>query len=71
MSTKGLGRGLAELGLDAILNETDVAHSLCQVPIHQIDPDPHQARMHIERLHQFGQPLKGKILTLHRNQQFV
>ena len=39
MTSKVLGRGLAELGLDAILNEVDTQQSLGQLSIDSIDVD--------------------------------
>ncbi len=77
MTVKALGRGLAELGLDAILNETDVAQSLCQIPVGQIDPDPQQPRQHIteENLQELAQSIQAHgiiqpVLVLPRGDRF-
>ena len=60
MTAKALGRGLAELGLDAILNEVDAPQSLGQIEVSEIDVDPSQPRQVFsqESLEELSQSIK-------------
>ena len=61
MTSKVLGRGLAELGLDAILNEVDTQQSLGQLPIDSIDVDPNQPRQTFDdaSLHELAESIRA------------
>lgn len=61
MTTKALGRGLAELGLDAILNEVDTQQTLGQIAVENIDVDPTQPRQVFsqESLDELAQSIKA------------
>ena len=61
MTSKVLGRGLAELGLDAILNEVDTQQSLGQLSIDSIDVDPNQPRQTFDdaSLHELAESIRA------------